>query len=148
MEPIPADPLDSSLNSAAASYEDSSLDEELSNHELSQPESTGSKSDCDEIPSEHPAGFTHHEYLRRYALRVVTITHSHDSHGLFDFEKRQGTRESLLTSRPGYFIRKDLNCKLVELDTIIADAYEKQAQLLFEIQNQRNQFILRTPIAY
>ena len=57
--------------------------------DLSEPESTGSRSECSDIPSEHEEGLNHHEYMRRYALRVVTITHSHDSHGLFDFEKRQ-----------------------------------------------------------
>lgn len=124
VEPIPADPLGSSSNSDHAEkdhYDEESSDCAFSLHELSQPESNGSKSDCDEIPDEHPSGFTHHEYMRRYALRVVTITHSHDSHGLFDFEKRQGTRESMLTSRPGYFIRKDLNCRMVEQGTNIAE---------------------------
>jgi hypothetical protein len=148
VEPIHADPLNSSESGESAAESELSSGDAISFKDLSQPESTGSKSDCDEIPSEHPEGFTHHEYMRRYALRVVTITHSHDSHGLFDFEKRQGTRESLLTSKPGFFIRKDLNCKLVEPGTIIADAFDKQAQLLFEIQNLRNRFILRTPIAY
>lgn len=73
---------DISLNGSldSDSQEDNSVeeiqqqdDEELLNAEV--PDSTGSKSDCDSIPSEHSEGFNHHEYLRRYALRVVTITH-------------------------------------------------------------------------
>ncbi len=44
-------------------------------------------SDCTSIPSEHEEGLTYREYTRRYVLKVVTITHGLDSHGLFDFEK-------------------------------------------------------------
>jgi hypothetical protein len=114
----------------------------------SEPESTGSKSSCSSIPSEHEAGVNHSEYMRRYALRIVTITHSHDSHGLFDFEKRQGTRESLITSRPGYFVRENLNCKMTYEGTNIKEEFKSQGQLLIELTNVRNQFVLKTPILY
>lgn len=44
-------------------------------------------SDCDSIPNEHEEGLSFQEYTRRYALKIATITHGLDSHGLFDFEK-------------------------------------------------------------
>lgn len=55
-------------------------------------------SDCTSIPEEHEDGITFTEYTRRYALRIISITHGLDSHGLFDFEKLQGVRESFMTS--------------------------------------------------
>ena len=73
--------------------------------------------------------------MRRYALRIVTITHQHDSHGLFDFERRQGTKESLITSLPGYFVRENYNCKMVSENTKIKEEFNSQGQLLFEITN-------------
>ena len=47
-----------------------------------------SGSDPSSIPSEHEKDMDHNECLRRYALKIVTITWNRDSHGLFDFETR------------------------------------------------------------
>lgn len=46
------------------------------------------ESQLSSIPSEHLNGMNSNEYIRRYALNIVTITWNRDSHGLFDFEVR------------------------------------------------------------
>ena len=50
------------------------------------------ESQLSSIPSEHEKGMNFNEYIRRYALHIVTITWNRDSHGLFDFETRQLAR--------------------------------------------------------
>lgn len=50
-------------------------------------------SDPSSIPSEHSLGMDYNECLKRYCLKIVTITWNRDSHGLFDFETRQLARE-------------------------------------------------------
>jgi len=72
------------------------------------------ESDCSSIPSEHINDLGANEYTRRYALKISTITQSKDSHGLFDFEARQGARETFVTSAPGLFIRVGESCQLVK----------------------------------
>jgi hypothetical protein len=69
-------------------YGDQYLVERL---EGDQPESESQLSDLSDlssIPSEHDEGLNFNEYIRKYALKLVTITWNRDSHGLFDFEMR------------------------------------------------------------
>jgi len=63
------------------------------NKSLNRSPAKGEISDCSEpsetsIMSEHEDGYGVNEYQRRYALKIITITWTRDSHGLFDFENR------------------------------------------------------------
>lgn len=90
----------------------------------------------------------HNECLRRYALRVVTITWNRDSHGLFDFETRQLAREYFETTASKSFVRVDQNCKLLDPAVSVRDEYARRGQLLMQILCNRNKYILQTPMVY
>lgn len=69
-----------------ASIEEIKLEEDLS--KLGELKSEESEPSSSSVPSEHEEGMASNEYWRRYCLKVITITWSRDSHGLFDFETR------------------------------------------------------------
>ncbi len=52
------------------------------------------------------------EYIRRYGLKVISITWSRDSHGLFDFENRLLAREKFQSTESAKLVRIADNCKL------------------------------------
>ena len=54
----------------------------------------------------------------------------------------------MVTSESGFFIRENYNCKLAHNKTNVRQEYKSKGQILFEIANQRNKFLLKTPIFY
>jgi hypothetical protein len=119
-------------------------DDDLSSDEKDPTE----PSDCDSIPEEHDDEITYREYTRRYALRITSITHGLNSHGLFDFEKLQGVRESFMTSKAANLVRKSEHIQLVPPTVDIQTKFESRAQMLMQIETVRNTFRLKTPILY
>ncbi len=80
----------------------------------------------------------HHEYLRRYALKIISITWNRDSHGLFDFETRHLPRNYMITHEPANLIREKDICKLISPRVDIKKDFNSRTQLLFEINQKRN----------
>lgn len=91
---------------------------------------------------------THNEYVKRYGLKIITITWSRDSHGLFDFETRQLNRDYFHTSESVNFIREQDQCKFVQPSVDIKATYKYKAQLLLSVMQKRNQYILKSPVYY
>lgn len=99
-------------------------------------------SDPSSIPSEHSSGMDCNEFLRRYCLKIVTITWNRDSHGLFDFETRQLAREHFQIVKNCSFIRKEKNCSSIDPAIDIQSKYENKAQLLMSVLSTRNKYSL------
>ena len=83
----------------------------------------------------------HHEYLRRYALKIISITWNRDSHGLFDFETRHLPRNYMITHEPANLIREKDICKLISPGVDIKKDFNSRTQLLFEINQKRKTLI-------
>lgn len=78
------------------------------------------------------------EYWRRYALKIITITWSRDSHGLFDFETRQLARSYFQTTEPNNFVREGEACRLINPEVDVKSEYKSKAQLLLQVAQKRN----------
>jgi len=90
----------------------------------------------------------HNEYTRRYALKLTSITWSRDSHGLFDFETRQLERERHITGIAVNFVRKAEKCFFVDPESDIRKDFNNKAQLLLQVIQKRNLYVLRSPLYY
>lgn len=69
----------------------------------------------------------HNEYTRRYALKIVTMAPGRDSHGMFDFEKRQLPRETSFISKESNFIKLYERFEAIKPDIDIRTEYKTRA---------------------
>lgn len=105
-------------------------------------------SDCSDIPSEHHEGETYRKYLRRYALKLITVTQQGDAHGLYDFEKRLDSRQQFLIQESCNLVRKDEKCLTVDPSVQIKQKFNNKGQLLMTLNQVRSGFALKTPLSY